>query len=319
MTTRVALAGYGNLGRAFAALVEAQEDMELVAVFSRRPEITAPAPVIPLDQAEQHAADVDVLALCLGSATDIPALAPGLARTFTTVDTYDNHHLIPDHRAAMDEAARAGGNVAVISTGWDPGLFSLNRALAGALFPAPSQQTFWGEGVSQGHSDAVRRITGVRRAVQYTVPAEQALNAARAGDADQLSATDVHTRVVYVVADEADHERIASEIVSMPDYFEPYETSVTFIDEETFEAEHTGMPHGGHVITTGTLAQARATVEFALTLESNPEFTAAVQVAYVRAAARLREAGQTGAFTVFDIAPALLTRESVDDLVSNLL
>ena len=313
---RAAIAGYGNLGRSVEKLVALQPDMDLVGIFSRRTNLDTDTPVFDAAVAEEHAADVDLLFLCLGSATDMPEQAAGWARLFTTVDTYDNHKLIPDHRAAMDAAAREGGNVALISTGWDPGLFSLNRTLASALFTEPQQHTFWGPGLSQGHSDAVRRIPGVKRGVQYTIPSEAALDAARSGGAGGLTGKQAHQRHCYVVADEADHDRIREAIVTMPDYFVGYETTVTFVDEATFDAEHQGMPHGGHVITSGDLAGSRSTVEFTLALERNPDFTAAAQIAYGRAAARLNAQGHTGAVTVLEVAPYLLSPTPLDELVA---
>ncbi|SDZ73679.1 diaminopimelate dehydrogenase [Bowdeniella nasicola] len=314
-TIRVAIAGYGNLGRSVEAIVGAQRDMELVAIFSRRDSLETASRVIPAADAPAHADEIDVLFLCLGSATDIPEQAPGFAEHFTTVDTYDNHHLIPAHRAAMDAAARRGGRLAVVATGWDPGLFSLNRVLAGALFPAPQQHTFWGTGVSQGHSDAVRRIAGVRKAVQYTIPSGEAIEAAKRGEAAELRATDAHIRDVYVVADPGEEDRIEREIRTLPDYFVGYDTRVSFIDDAEFDARHTGMPHGGHVITSGDLNGSHSAVEFSLELGRNPDFTAACQVAYGRAAARLAAAGETGARTVLEIPPYLLSPTGLDDLV----
>ena len=313
---RAAIAGYGNLGRSVEKLVRLQPDMELVGIFSRRANLDTDTPVFDAAAAAEHAADVDVLFLCLGSATDIPEQGAAWARLFTTVDTYDNHRLIPTHRATMDAAAREGGNVALISTGWDPGLFSVNRTLAAALFPEPLQHTFWGPGLSQGHSDAVRRIPGVKAGVQYTIPSEAALDAARRGEADGLTAKQAHQRHCYVVADEADQARIREAIVTMPDYFVGYETSVFFIDQATFDAEHQGMPHGGHVVTSGDLAGSHSTVEFTLALERNPDFTAAAQIAYGRAAVRLAAAGRTGAVTVLEVAPYLLSPAPLDDLIA---
>lgn len=316
MTIRAAIAGYGNLGRSVARLLPHQPDMELVAIFSRRTGFDAPAPIIPAAAAAEHADQIDLVFLCLGSATDIPEQAPSYARSFTTVDTYDNHAHIPAHRERMDEAARAGGTVALISTGWDPGLFSLNRTMAAALFPQPQQATFWGRGVSQGHSDAVRRIPGVRRAVQYTVPIETALVAARAGQAG-VTGKSAHQRHCFVVPEAgADTDAIVHAITTMPDYFVGYETRVDFIDEETFERDHAGMPHGGHVVTSGDLAGSHATVEFSLDLANNPDFTAAVQVAYGRAAVRLREQGRVGAVTVLEVPPYLLSPTPLADLIA---
>ena len=313
---RAAIAGYGNLGRSVEKLVALQPDMDLVGIFSRRANLDTDTPVFDAAAAADHTGEIDLLFLCLGSATDIPEQAADWARLFTTVDTYDNHKLIPRHRATMDAAAREGGHVALISTGWDPGLFSLNRTLGSALFPDPQQHTFWGPGLSQGHSDAVRRIPGVEAGVQYTIPSEPALDDARRGAAGGLTGTQAHQRHCYVVADEADQERIREAIVTMPDYFVGYETTVTFVDQATFDAEHQGMPHGGHVITSGDLAGSRSTVEFTLALERNPDFTAAAQIAYGRAAARLNAQGHTGAVTVLEVAPYLLSPTPLDELVA---
>lgn len=315
MTIRAAIVGYGNLGKSVEKLIRAQPDMDLVGIFSRRSELDTDTPVFPAASAADHAQDIDVLYLCLGSATDIPEQAAGYARHFTTVDTYDNHQLIPDHYARMDAAAREGGHVAMISTGWDPGLFSLNRTLAAALFPDAQQNTFWGKGLSQGHSDAVRRVPGVRRGVQYTIPNEDAIVEAKAGRGAEISATSAHVRECYVVADEADHADIREAITTMPDYFGPYDTTVHFISDEVFERDHQGMPHGGHVVTSGDLGGSRSSVEFALELESNPDFTAASQVAYGRAAARLAAEGKTGAFTVLEVAPYLLSPVALEELI----
>ena len=316
-TIRVAIAGYGNLGRSVEQLAARQPDMELVGIFSRRPSLDTATTVF--DAESDDLPDVDVVFLCLGSATDIPTLGPGYARRFTTVDTYDNHKLMGAHRSAMDEAARAGGTVAVIATGWDPGLFSLNRALGRALFPEPMQHTFWGKGLSQGHSDAVRRIAGVRSAAQYTVPSQEAMAAATRGEAGDLTAQQAHRREVFVVADDADHDRIAEEIRTMPDYFAGYDTTVTFVSAAEFDRDHRGMGHGGTVITSGDLAGSTSAVTFALELERNPDFTAAVQVAYGRAAARLAADGVTGARTVLEIAPYLLSPTPLDELVATLV
>ncbi|MFC0248035.1 diaminopimelate dehydrogenase [Citricoccus parietis] len=315
MIIRAAIVGYGNLGKSVEKLIRAQPDMDLVGIFSRRSELDTDTPVFPSAAAADHAQDIDVLFLCLGSATDIPEQAAGYARHFTTVDTYDNHQLIPDHYARMDAAAREGRHVAMISTGWDPGLFSLNRTLAAALFPDAQQNTFWGKGLSQGHSDAVRRVPGVRRGVQYTIPNEDAIVEAKAGRGAEISATSAHVRECYVVADEADHADIREAITTMPDYFAPYDTTVHFISDEVFERDHQGMPHGGHVVTSGDLGGSRSSVEFVLELGSNPDFTAASQVAYGRAAARLTAEGKTGAFTVLEVAPYLLSPVALEELI----
>ncbi len=322
---RTAIIGYGNLGRSVERVIAAQPDMELVGVFSRRDALDTAARVLPAADVEQYADEIDVLFVCLGSATDVPEQAPALARHFTTVDTYDNHHEIPRHRAAMDEAARAGGTLAMISTGWDPGLFSLNRVLGRAVLLGADQMTFWGPGLSQGHSDAVRRVPGVRKGVQYTVPKPEAIDAVRRGEGADLKGNECHLREVVVVADEtgdaaADEElraRIRETIVTMPDYFEPYETTVRFVSDEEFDREHQGMPHGGRVVTVGRAGESGHVVEFQLELERNPDFTAAVQVAYGRAAHRLRQAGEVGARTVFEVPPYLLAQEGLDQLVES--
>ncbi|HZK04319.1 MAG TPA: diaminopimelate dehydrogenase [Actinomycetaceae bacterium] len=317
---RAGIVGYGNLGASVERVLGAQEDMDLVAVFSRRSGVPTAAPQYPLDQLPSHAGEIDVLFICMGSATDVPEQAPAMARLLTTVDTYDNHRDIPRHRRAMDEAARAGGNVAIVSTGWDPGLFSLNRALASAFLPGSGQHTFWGPGLSQGHSDALRRIDGVRRAVQYTIPSPEAVLAAQEGRAGALGAKATHARQCWVVADEAHHSRIEREIRTMPDYFVGYEVEVHFIDDDEFDRDHAGMPHGGRVITSGQVEGpagiSRHVIEFSLELERNPDFTAAVQVAYGRAAARLAAAGRVGAFTTLEVPPYLLSPTPLDELIA---
>ncbi|SJM56567.1 diaminopimelate dehydrogenase [Gulosibacter sp. 10] len=315
MTITTAIVGYGNLGRGVEKLVRAQADMELFGIFSRRNELDTDTPVYPVNDIERYADEIDVLFLCLGSATDIPEQAVAFAERFTTVDTYDNHKQIPAHYRAMDEAARAAGTVAVVATGWDPGLFSLNRVLGAALFPEPQQNTFWGRGLSQGHSNAVRGIEGVRHGVQYTIPSQEAVEAAKAGRGADIDGKRAHLRQCWVVADESEQERIRETIVTMPDYFVGYETEVHFISEEEFLRDHQGLPHGGRVITSGSLGESRSTVEFSLDLESNPDFTAASMVAYGRAAARLAEAGETGARTVLEIPPYLISPVPLEELI----
>ena len=314
---RAAIVGYGNLGKSVEKLLQRQRDFELVGIFSRRDSLDTSAPVWPVTEAQAHAGEIDILFLALGSATDIPEQAPEFARHFTTVDTYDNHAHIPAHRAAMDAAARESGHLAFISTGWDPGLFSLNRVLAASLFPEPAQASFWGLGVSQGHSDAIRRVPGVRRGVQYTVPNEQAIEDARQGI--PTPGKQAHLRRAVVVADEQDQDRIREAIVTMPEYFAGYQTTVEFVDEATFEAEHTGMPHGGRVITTGELANSRSTIEFNLDLERNPDFTGAVMVASARAAVRMHREGRVGAVTPLEVAPYLYSPTDLDTLISGSL
>lgn len=316
MTIRTAIVGYGNLGRSVEENIRNQPDMELVGIFSRRAELDTDTPVYPVAEIDSYRDSVDVLFLCLGSATDIPEQATAFAASFSTVDTYDNHKKIPAHYEAMDEAAADNGNVAIVSTGWDPGLFSLNRTIASSIFPTSQQNTFWGKGVSQGHSDALRRIDGVKKAVQYTIPREDAIEAARGGHGADVTGHGAHLRQCWVVADESEHDRIREEIVTMPDYFVGYEVEVHFISEEDFARDHQGLPHGGHVITSGTLGGTTNAVEFSLALESNPDFTAAVQVAYGRAAYRLKDAGLTGAFSVLEVPPYLLAPESLEELLT---
>lgn len=315
MTIKAAIVGYGNLGQAVEYLLNALDDFELFGIFSRRESLDTDAAVYPVADAEQYKDEIDVLFLCIGSATDIPEQAADFAKHFTTVDTYDNHAKVAAHYAEMDAAARANDNVSVVSTGWDPGLFSMNRVLGLSLFPEPVQNTFWGKGLSQGHSDAVRRVEGVKRGVQYTIPAQDAIDQARAGNGQGLSKTASHERIVYIVADEADQDRIREEIVTMPDYFEPYDTTVHFISEAAFERDHQGAPHGGYVITTGELQGHNASVEFSLALESNPNFTAAAMVAFGRAAARLKDQGNAGAYTVLEVPLYLLSQKPLQEMM----
>ncbi|MEJ5918866.1 diaminopimelate dehydrogenase [Corynebacterium sp. H78] len=317
---RSAIIGYGNLGKSVEKVIADQPDMELVGIFSRRDSLDTDARVLPAADVEKYKEEVDILFVCLGSATDVPEQAPELAKHYTTVDTYDNHHEIPAHRAAMDAAAREGGNLAMISTGWDPGFFSLNRVLGTAVLPGADQMTFWGPGLSQGHSDAVRRVPGVKKGVQYTKPNPEAMEAVKRGEGADLKGNECHLRHCYVVAeDPAMEDSIRETIVNMPDYFAPYETVVDFISEEEFDRDHQGMPHGGQVITRGNAGTSGHVIEFGLTLERNPDFTAAVQVAYGRAAYRMKEAGEVGARTVFEVAPYLLSAEPLDDLIAGKL
>lgn len=315
-TIRTAIVGYGNLGQSVEKIVAMQPDMELVGIFSRRTELNTTSPVFPIDKIGDYTDQLDVLFLCLGSATDIPQLAPQYAKIANTIDTYDNHRDIPRHRQVMDEAAKAAGNVALIATGWDPGMFSLNRTLAEAILPNAQQHSFWGPGLSQGHSDAVRRVEGVKKGVQYTLPSQAALDLARQGKAGDMTNKQAHIRQCWIVADEANHQRIENDIRTMPDYFVGYETEVHFIDEATFDREHSGMPHGGHVVTTGDTGGFSHSIEYILKLDRNPDFTAAVQVAYGRAAHRLKAAGQTGAFTVLEVAPYLISPTPLDELIA---
>ena len=315
MTITAGIVGYGNLGQGVEYLINQLDDFELFGIFSRRDTLDTDATVYPVADAHKYKDDIDVMFLCVGSATDIPEQATGFAEHFTTVDTYDNHSKVAEHYAAMDKVANANDNVSIVSTGWDPGLFSMNRVLGLSLFPEPVQNTFWGKGLSQGHSDAVRQVAGVKRGVQYTIPAQEAIDQARAGNGQGLSKTSSHERIVYVVADEADHDRIREEITTMPDYFEPYDTTVHFISEEAFERDHQGAPHGGYVITTGDLQGHNASVEFSLALDSNPNFTAAAMVAFGRAAARLKAQGNSGAYTVLEVPLYLLSQQPLQEIM----
>ena len=325
---RIGIFGYGNLGRGVESAIGQNPDMKLVAVFTRRaPEslklATAGVPLVSADEIEKYKGEIDVLIICGGSATDLPVQTPALARHFTVVDSFDTHARIPEHFAKVDEAAREGGNVAMISVGWDPGMFSLSRLISGAILPEGEDYTFWGKGVSQGHSDAIRRIEGVLDAKQYTIPIESALDAVRSGKAPLLSTREKHLRECFVVAAEgADKARIEREIVTMPNYFADYDTTVHFITKEEFERDHAGIPHGGFVIRsgrTGLNGEHSHVIEYSLKLDSNPEFTASVIVAYARAAARMRREGAVGCKTVFDVPPAYLSATSYDELIARLL
>ena len=324
---RIGILGYGNLGRGVEYAVEANEDMELVAVFTRRdPASVKPrtnVPVISADDAEMWKNKVDVLILCGGSATDLPEQTPAFAKLFNVVDSFDTHAKIPAHFAAVDAAAKAAGHVGVISVGWDPGMFSLTRAYANAVLTNGADYTFWGRGVSQGHSDAIRRIPGVKNAKQYTVPAPAALNAVRSGSNPTLTTREKHTRECYVVLEEgADAAAVEKAIVTMPNYFSDYDTTVHFISEEELLRDHAGLPHAGFVLrsgATGANGENKHIIEFSLKLDSNPEFTACVLAAYARAAHRLASEGVTGCQTVLDIAPAYLSAKSGDELRASLL
>ena len=323
---KIAVLGYGNLGRGVELAVRNSKDMELVAVFSRRDPIevkTCGAPVLSVDEILSHKGKFDVLVLCGGSATDLPTQTPEFVQNFNVVDSFDTHAKIPEHFAAVDAAAKKGGNVGVIAVGWDPGLFSLNRLYGESVLENGSSYTFWGKGVSQGHSDAIRRIKGVVDARQYTVPIDSALERVRAGENPNLTTREKHLRDCYVVAEDgADKARIEHEIKTMPNYFADYDTSVHFIDLETLKKEHGGIPHGGFVLRSGVSGEHgenKHLIEFSLKLDSNPEFTASVLVAYARAAYRLAQRGESGAFSVFDIAPALLSPKSADELRREIL
>ena len=326
MTIRIGILGYGNLGRGVEAAVRQNPDMELKAVFTRRdPQALriadAGAKVLHVDAAEGMKDEIDVLVLCGGSATDLPEQTPKYAALFNVIDSFDTHARIPEHFASVDAAAKKAGKVGVISCGWDPGMFSLNRLYASCILPEGQDYTFWGRGVSQGHSDAVRRIAGVKDARQYTVPVPAALEAVRAGRNPALTTREKHTREGYVVTEEgADRARIEREIKEMPNYFSDYDTTVHFIDADTLAREHAGLPHGGFVIRSGeTGAGNRHIIEYRLQLDSNPEFTGAVLTAYARAAYRMAQEGMSGAKTVFDIAPAYLSARTGEELRARML
>ena len=328
MSIRVGILGYGNLGRGVESAITQNPDMELAAVFTRRSPETVPVrtkgvKVLHADELEHMQGEIDVLILCGGSATDLPVQTPRYASMYNVVDSFDTHAKIPEHFAAVDEAAEKGGKVAVISCGWDPGMFSLNRLYANCVLPEGRDYTFWGRGVSQGHSDAVRRIEGVKDCRQYTIPVPEAVEAVRNGENPELTTRQKHTRECFVVAEEgADLARIEQEIKTMPNYFADYDTTVHFITEEEMKRDHSGLPHGGCVIRTGVSGLDREhshVIEYSLKLDSNPEFTASVIVAYARAAVRMNREGQRGCKTVFDIAPAYLSPKSGEELRAHLL
>jgi diaminopimelate dehydrogenase len=318
---RIGIVGYGNLGKGVEIALQHQPDMELVAVFSRRDPtaiqtIDPKTRVLPIAEAEQYQNDIDVMIMCGGSATDLPEQVPQFAKFFNTVDSYDTHAKIPDYFAAVDQVARENKTTCLISVGWDPGLFSIQRVLTEAVLPQGETYTFWGKGLSQGHSDAIRRVEGVKYGVQYTIPSEAAIKRVRSGEQPQLSTSDKHRRECYVVPEEgADLKKIEQTIQNMPHYFDEYETTVHFISEEEMKKEHNRMPHGGLVIRSGTTSQnIRQTMEFHLQLDSNPEFTASVLTAYARAAYRKNQAGEIGAKTVYDVAPFELSPRSNEEL-----
>jgi len=328
MSIRIGIMGYGNLGRGIECAISQNPDMELVAVFTRRPPetvkiLTPGVAVRHADEAPAMKDDIDVLILCGGSATDLPVQTPEYAKYFTVVDSFDTHAKIPEHFAAVDAAAKQSGKIAVISCGWDPGMFSINRLYAGAILPEGKDYTFWGKGVSQGHSDAIRRIEGVVDAKQYTIPIDEALSAVRNGQTPDFTARQKHLRECFVVAQEgADKARIECEIVTMPNYFADYDTVVHFITLDELRRDHAGIPHGGFVIRSGkTGADKENThiIEYSLKLDSNPEFTASVIVACARAAHRLSLDGLTGCKTIFDLPPSYLSPKSGEELRAALL
>lgn len=324
---RLAILGYGNLGRGVENAVKQNPDMELVAIFTRRNpsdlKVNSDAKVVNVSEIESWKDKIDVLILCGGSATDLPVQTPKYAKMFNVIDSFDTHAKIPEHFANVDNSSKEGGKISIISVGWDPGLFSLNRMYANAILPEGHDYTFWGRGVSQGHSDAIRRIDGVLDAKQYTIPVEKALNAVKNCENPNLTTREKHTRECFVVAEEgADKARIEREIKEMPNYFSDYDTTVHFISMEELKANHSGIPHGGCVIrtgVTGTNKENNHVIEYNLKLDSNPEFTSSVLIAYARAAFRLNKEGLSGAKTVFDIPPVYLSPKSGEELRKTML
>ncbi len=327
-TIRVAIFGYGNLGRGVELALRRCPDMTLTAFFTRRPPetlktLTPGVPVYAASEAPAHRDEIDVMILCGGSAFDLPKQTPAMAALYNVVDSFDTHARIPEHFDACDAAAREAGKVALISAGWDPGMFSLQRLLGGAILPEGTDYTFWGKGVSQGHSDAIRRVEGVLDGKQYTIPVPEALERVRSGEEPALTTREKHRRECFVVAaPDADKARIEKEIKTMPNYFAEYDTTVHFITQEELDRDHRGIPHGGFVIRSGVTGEAGETkqlIEYSLTLGSNPEFTASVLVCYARAAYRLNREGVSGAKTVFDVPPAYLSSLSGEELRRRLL
>ena len=328
MSIRIGILGYGNLGKGVEYAIAQNDDLSLKAVFTRRDPstvkiMTKDVPVYSVNDAAAHASEIDVLILCGGSANDLPVQTPEFAKLFNVVDSFDTHARIPEHFANVDKTAKEAGKVGIISIGWDPGLFSLIRMYGNAVLPEGNDYTFWGKGVSQGHSDAIRRVKGVKNGKQYTIPVESALERVRSGENPTLTTREKHTRECFVVPEEgADLAQIEKDIKTMPNYFSDYDTTVHFITEEELIKNHSGIPHGGFVIRTGTTGennQTKHTVEFSLKLGSNPEFTSSVLCAFARAAYRLNAEGVTGCKTIFDIAPAYLCKQSPDELRSHLL
>ena len=319
---KIGIIGYGNLGKGIEMAIRQNPDMELTAIFSRRATaINSTSKMVPIAQIEEYKGKIDVMILCGGSATDLPEQGPHFSKMFNTIDSFDTHAKIPDYFAKVDQASKSGNNLSLISTGWDPGLFSLARILGYSFLPQGESYTFWGKGVSQGHSDAIRRLKGVKDAIQYTIPFENAIEKVRAGECPKLTTSEKHYRVCYVVADDcADLGEIEKAIKTMPNYFDEYQTTVYFITEEELKANHSGMPHGGFVIRTGITGEnTKQRIEFNLDLESNPEFTAGILVAYARAIARMAKEGQIGARTVFDIPFGLLSPKSPEELRKTML
>ena len=328
MSIRIGILGYGNLGRGVECAIKQNADMELAAVFTRRDPatvqiLTEDVPVCRIADVQDWKDKIDVMILCGGSATDLPKQTPVYAEMFNVIDSFDTHARIPEHFEDVDAAAKKGGNVGIISVGWDPGMFSLNRLYANVILPEGKDYTFWGKGVSQGHSDAIRRVEGVKDGKQYTIPVEAALEAVRNGENPDLTTRQKHTRECFVVLEEgADAAKVEEEIKTMPNYFSDYDTTVHFISEEELKANHSGIPHGGFVLRSGKTGwdgENKHLIEYSLKLDSNPEFTASVIVAYARAAYKLAQEGQSGCKTVFDIAPAYLSAKSGAELRKHLL
>ena len=324
MSIRIGILGYGNLGKGVEKAVNANPDEELVGVFTRRDpssvKTVSGVKAYKADDLKNMTGDIDVLIICGGSATDLPEMTPAYAKLFNVVDSFDTHARIPEHFAAVDKAAKESGKVGVISCGWDPGMFSINRLYSHCILPDGKDYTFWGRGVSQGHSDAVRRIEGVKDARQYTVPVEAALKSVRSGENPELTVRQKHTRECFVVAEEgADKARIEKEIKEMPNYFADYDTTVTFISEEEMKRDHSKLPHGGSVIYSGATGDNKHVIEYSLNLDSNPEFTGSVLAAVARAAVRMNKEGQNGCKTMFDIAPAYLSSLSGEELRAHML
>ncbi len=325
---KIGIYGYGNLGKGVECAIMQNPDTELVAVFTRRdPEtvkiLTPTAEVVKADRVLEYKDKIDVMVICGGSATDLPVMTPDLAKNFNVIDSFDTHAKIPEHFKNVDEAAKENGNIALISAGWDPGMFSVNRLMASAILPQGKDYTFWGRGVSQGHSDAIRRIDGVVDARQYTCPVEEAMNKVRSGENPELTTREKHTRECFVVAAEgADLAKIENKIKTMPNYFADYDTTVTFITKEELDREHKGIPHGGSVIRTGVTGkdgENKEIIEYKLTLDSNPEFTASVILCYARAIYKMKNRGETGCKTVFDVAPADMSAVPYEEMLAHML
>ena len=322
---RLGILGYGNLGKGVENAIKFNKDMELCAIFTRRNpndvKINSNTPVVSVNDIEQWKDKIDVLIICGGSATDLPVQTPKYAKMFNVIDSFDTHARIPEHFANVDKVAKESDKIAIISLGWDPGMFSLNRLFGNILLPNGKDYTFWGKGVSQGHSDAIRRIKGVKNAKQYTIPVEEALASVRNGENPELTTRQKHTRECFVVLEEgADAKQVEHEIVTMPNYFSDYDTTVHFISEEELIKNHSGIPHGGFVIRSGETSEGtKHVIEYSLKLDSNPEFTSSVLVAYARAAYKLNKEGQSGCKTIFDIAPKYLTNKTNEELISTML